>query len=41
MTRDTAWVRHLYDRLLNGIRAKIPHVYINGDENQRYWGNLK
>lgn len=40
MGADSAWVRHLSDRLLRGIHAKIPDVTLNGDENGRYPGCL-
>jgi len=40
MERDSKWVRHLYDRLINGIREKVSDIEINGDEEQRYHGNL-
>ncbi|GAM26501.1 hypothetical protein SAMD00019534_096760 [Acytostelium subglobosum LB1] len=40
MDRDTKWVKFLYDRLLKGIQENVPHVKINGDTEQRYYGNL-
>lgn len=40
MQRDTAWVRHLGDRLWNGIRSRIPEVVLNGDPAARYPGNV-
>lgn len=40
MDRDSAWVRRLSTRMLTGIRSKLQHVHLNGDEQQRYWGNI-
>jgi cysteine desulfurase len=38
--RDNARIRALYDRMLGGIREKIPDIVLNGDEAQRFHGNL-
>lgn len=40
MERDGAWVKHLFHRLYDGIRARVPEVYLNGDLERRYHGNL-
>jgi cysteine desulfurase len=40
MSRDSAWITHLSTRLLHGIRQRVPLIQINGDEQQRYNGNL-
>jgi cysteine desulfurase len=40
MASDTAWVSHLSARLLEGIRARVPHTVLNGSEQARYPGNL-
>eukprot|EP01114_Cavostelium_apophysatum_P016057 TRINITY_DN4507_c0_g1_i1.p1 TRINITY_DN4507_c0_g1~~TRINITY_DN4507_c0_g1_i1.p1 ORF type:complete len:476 (-),score=119.71 TRINITY_DN4507_c0_g1_i1:49-1476(-) len=40
MERDNRHVRRLFDRLYDGIRQKIPEVYLNGDLKSRYHGNL-
>eukprot|EP00163_Fabomonas_tropica_P008684 TRINITY_DN1840_c0_g1_i3.p1 TRINITY_DN1840_c0_g1~~TRINITY_DN1840_c0_g1_i3.p1 ORF type:complete len:398 (-),score=95.29 TRINITY_DN1840_c0_g1_i3:252-1445(-) len=40
LARDHAHVKALSDRLLKGIRERIPECVINGDENERYPGNL-
>jgi cysteine desulfurase len=37
---DSKWVKHCYDRLHKGIVDNIPEVTLNGDETQRYYGNL-
>ena len=31
MGNDSAWVRHLSERLMHGIQARIPDVILNGD----------
>jgi cysteine desulfurase len=38
MASDTKHIKMLSDRLLNGLRSKIPHLVRNGDENQSYPG---
>jgi cysteine desulfurase len=40
MDRDARHVKRLYYKLLNGIKEKLPEVYLNGDETSRYYGNL-
>lgn len=40
MERDSAHVKKLFQRLYAGIQQRIPQVYLNGDEKQRYHGNL-
>ncbi|OQR94362.1 cysteine desulfurase 1, mitochondrial precursor [Achlya hypogyna] len=40
MTADHEWVQYLSQKLVNGINEKIPHVILNGDATQRYWGNV-
>ncbi|PRP81916.1 cysteine desulfurase, mitochondrial precursor [Planoprotostelium fungivorum] len=40
MERDTKHIKKLFDRLYNGIKAKIPEIYVNGDMEARYYGNL-
>eukprot|EP01041_Mallomonas_annulata_P010093 gene10093-21028_t len=40
MERDLSWIRHLADRLKNGVMSHIPRVVLNGDDIQRYEGNL-
>jgi cysteine desulfurase len=40
MDADAEHVRRLWHRLYDGIRARISHVQLNGDEAQRYYGNL-
>lgn len=40
MAYDAEHVKKLYDKLYSGITSKIPDVYLNGDKNQRYFGNL-
>lgn len=39
MEKDTAHIKRLSDKLAKGIR-ETTHVYLNGDENSRYPGNL-
>lgn len=38
MAYDTAWIKFLSDRLINGIMASIPQVIRNGDPNFTYPG---
>jgi cysteine desulfurase len=40
MEADTAWVKHLSNRLLKGIQEKVPHTILNGSADRRYPGNL-
>lgn len=40
MTFDTQHVHRLSQRLKQGIVSRIPEVVLNGDETQRYEGNL-
>lgn len=40
MAKDTKHVNYLFDRFLNNIHKRIAEVYLNGDKNQRYKGNL-
>lgn len=40
MELENARLTKLSERFLKGIRAKVPEVYINGDEKQRIPGNL-
>jgi len=39
MKRDQEHIKKLFDRLLAGFQ-KLPHVHVNGDLDQRYYGNL-
>ncbi|ABV73412.1 NADH dehydrogenase subunit N [Rickettsia canadensis str. McKiel] len=40
MEKDNKHVSYLFDRFLNNIKQKISEVYLNGDKDQRYKGNL-
>ena len=40
MARDEAHVKRLSTRLLEGLRARLPHIVLNGDAAARYPGNL-
>ena len=40
MGQDTKHVNYLFDRFLNNIHSRISEVYLNGDKDQRYKGNL-
>lgn len=40
MDRDYAHVERLSKRLLNGLRERCDHIELNGDEKQRYPGNV-
>ena len=40
MEKDYKHVKKLFDRFLNGINAGATEVYLNGDKDQRYPGNL-
>ena len=40
MASDEAHIKKLYNKILTRIKERIPHIQVNGDENQRYCGNL-
>ncbi|KRX03007.1 Pyridoxal phosphate-dependent transferase [Pseudocohnilembus persalinus] len=40
MENDHAHITKLYNKLLGKLQESVPEIYINGDENQRYHGNL-
>lgn len=40
MAKDTKHVNHLFDKFLDAINSQISEVYLNGDQDQRYKGNL-
>ena len=40
MDADTAHVRRLSARLVEGVRAQLEHVVFNGDEDNTYEGCL-
>ncbi|XP_049850847.1 cysteine desulfurase IscS-like [Schistocerca gregaria] len=40
MENDMRHVSRLYRRLYDGIKSAIPEVYLNGDSEIRYFGNL-
>lgn len=40
MEKDSKWVTYLGNRLRSKIKAQIPEVTINGDEDARYPGNM-
>ena len=40
MAKDNERIRYLSDRLLNGVRAQLKDVILNGDREQRIPGNL-
>lgn len=40
MNKDYDHVKYLSDKFYNAIKAKIPNVFLNGDEIKRYPGNL-
>lgn len=40
MEKDNLHVKKLFDKFLNGICKNAKDVYLNGDEKQRYHGNL-
>lgn len=40
MDKDYAHVKYLADKFYNSIKDKIPNVYLNGDQEKRYPGNL-
>jgi len=40
MERDRQHVTKLFHRLLDGVKKRIPEIYVNGDLQARYHGNL-
>jgi cysteine desulfurase len=40
MSRDSAWINFLAEKMKTEISKRIPHTVLNGDEAQRYPGNL-
>ncbi len=40
MTKDAAHVQKLGEKLYHGLFDVIPDIYLNGDKEQRYMGNL-
>lgn len=40
MKHDQAHIEYLYQKIIKTVKEKIPHVQMNGDEAQRYHGNL-
>lgn len=40
MGRDQFHIKKLFDRLYKGIQKKVPHVFLNGDLEARFHGNL-
>jgi len=40
MQNDTEHAKKLWHRLYNSISSRLDHVYINGDEEKRWHGNL-
>lgn len=40
MEKDNKHVSYLFDRFLNKINEKISEVYLNGDKQERYKGNI-
>jgi cysteine desulfurase len=40
MGEETVRLRHLRDRLLNGLKQRLSEIYLNGDLEQRIPGNL-
>ena len=38
--RDEQYIGQLSRHLWDSLRAKIPKIELNGDETQRYWGNV-
>ena len=40
MEYDHKHVERLSKRLLDGLKERIPYLVVNGDEEQRYPGNL-
>lgn len=40
MDNDKRHIRRLYQKIVEHIRTHIPYVQLNGDEEQRYCGNI-
>src|SRR5690606_18147451 len=40
MDRDAKHIKKLFDRLYRGIKERVPEVFLNGDLESRYYGNL-
>ena len=40
MENDKKYITRLYNKILTRIRSKMTHVELNGDEKQRYYGNI-
>jgi len=40
MDEDNIHVKNLFDKFLNKIKSNADEIYLNGDEKQRYYGNL-
>lgn len=40
MNNDAKHIERLYQKILNSIRTRMTHVELNGDERQRYYGNI-
>lgn len=40
MEKDSAHVKKLFDKFLNTIQSNAKEIYLNGDKEQRYPGNL-
>ena len=40
MKNDAKHVERLYKKIISTIRERMTHVELNGDENQRYFGNI-
>ena len=40
MKNDARHIEKLYKKIIGTIRQKMTHVELNGDENQRYYGNI-
>ena len=39
MKNDEIHLKKLYKKMLTKVK-EIPYAWLNGDENQRFWGNL-
>jgi cysteine desulfurase len=40
MKNDEQHIRKLFTKIVTRVREKIPYCYLNGDEIQRYVGNI-
>lgn len=40
MHNDAKHIERLYKKILKTIRERMTHVELNGDELQRYYGNI-